>query len=143
MAKTVKYDDVSWHTGGEFPEDLDAQAARTHIGFFIGWAIDNNFQSDLLNENFPEEIEKFKQRKISGSKIIEKCCDDKLTSDDLNDVGIKFANYYYDELYMDDYADLSDDDLATIYHEPDNYEKYKQVFDVIESRYRSWVESKN
>lgn len=32
-----KYDDVSWHYGGDFPKELTEKNASTHIGMFIGW----------------------------------------------------------------------------------------------------------
>jgi hypothetical protein len=34
----MKYDDASWHFGGEFPKDLPEEAAATHTGMFVAWA---------------------------------------------------------------------------------------------------------
>src|SRR6266404_3538306 len=35
----MKYDDASWHYGGDFPEDLPREAGATHTGMFVAWAL--------------------------------------------------------------------------------------------------------
>ena len=36
----MKYEDASWHSGADdFPKDLTAQAAGTHSGMFLAWAL--------------------------------------------------------------------------------------------------------
>lgn len=134
-----KYDDASWHVGGEYPEDLSPDAALIHIGMFLGWAIDKGLESDLLKNNFPELLDQFKKRIITGARVVKLCCDYKLTSDDLNDVGNEFASAYYEsDQYMDDYAELSDDTLPTIYHEPDTWNKFTQISAKINEAYLKW-----
>ncbi|MEI2417238.1 hypothetical protein V8Z80_13760 [Orrella sp. JC864] len=76
-SNSTRYDDVDWHVGGDFPDDLSEQ-------------------------------------------------------------GNAFAQYYYEKHYLDDYVDLSDDDLPTIYHEPDTPEKYAQVRELLDQRWREW-----
>jgi hypothetical protein len=33
----MKYDDASWHYGGDFPADLPREAGSTHIAMFLAW----------------------------------------------------------------------------------------------------------
>lgn len=139
MKKIIKYDDASWHFDGDFPKELGITAARTHMGFVIRWAAENKLLSNLLTSNFPNEINALKNNKITSSEFIEKCCDDKLTNDDFSEEGNLFLSHYYDDHYMDDYVDTSSDDLPTIYHEPDNNEKYQIVKEIINIRYKNWV----
>ena len=35
----MKYDDASWHSEGDFPDDLPEEAGGTHIGMFFAWAL--------------------------------------------------------------------------------------------------------
>jgi hypothetical protein len=35
----MKYDDATWHSGGDFPKDLPAEAGATHIGMFVSWGV--------------------------------------------------------------------------------------------------------
>lgn len=39
IEKRMKYDDASWHVGGEFPKELPPQAGATHIGMFAAWCM--------------------------------------------------------------------------------------------------------
>ena len=33
----MKYDDASWHYGGNFPKGLSRKNGATHIAFFLVW----------------------------------------------------------------------------------------------------------
>lgn len=134
----IKYDDIDWHLGGDFPEDLDAHAARTHIGLFLAWAVKRGLESEMLRSLYPDTLEALRKGSVKGSDALEQCCDDKLTNEDLSDIGNSFAKYYYESNYLDDYVDASDDDLASIYHEPDTKEKLKQICDLLDERYTEW-----
>jgi len=41
----TKYDDASWHYGGEYPAGLPNEAAGTHIGMFFAWCMLNGCAS--------------------------------------------------------------------------------------------------
>jgi len=140
--KSMKYDDVDWHVSGDFPEDLDARAARTHIGLFLAWAVERGLEGELLRTHYADQLAALRAGTVQGSALIEQCCDDKLTNDDLSDEGNAFARDYYEKSYLDDYVDLSDDDLPSIYHEPDTPEKYAQVRDLLDQRWREWKRKK-
>jgi hypothetical protein len=135
----MKYDDIKWHLNDEYPRDLDRNRALTHMGMFIGWVIDKGFEGNILKENFPKQLQEFRDRKITGAKFLELCSDNKLVSEDLNNEANQFAKYYYaSDKYLDDYVDLSDDNNETIFHEPDNWDKYDEVKNLIEKRYEEW-----
>lgn len=134
----LKYDDVDWHVGRDFPDDLDAHAARTHIGLFLAWAVTRGLESEMLQSLYPDTLEDLRCGRLKGSDALAQCCDDKLTTEDFSDTGNSFAKDYYEENYLDDYVDLSDDNLPTIYHEPDTQEKLNQISDLLDKRYAEW-----
>lgn len=137
-----KYDDIDWHLGGDFPEDLDAHAARTHIGLFLAWAVTRGLESEILRSLYADTLEALRNGKLKGSDALAQCCDDKLTNEDLSDSGNSFAQAYYEANYLDDYVDLSDDNLASIYHELDTQDKSKQIFRLLDKRYYEWKAQK-
>jgi hypothetical protein len=136
--KAAKYDDVDWHVGGEFPADLDARAARIHMGMFLLWAVRRGLEGQLLRDLYPGQLQALRDGTIMGSQAIQECCDDKLTSDDLSSLGNEFAQSYYEATYLDDYVDLSDDALPSIYHEPDTLKKYARIEATLDKRFQAW-----
>ncbi|MGR3807129.1 hypothetical protein SAMN05660772_00415 [Pasteurella testudinis DSM 23072] len=136
----MKYDDIKWHLNEDYPNDLPVNNALTHMGLFMHWIINNDLTSCLLKENFQREIEQVKSNQITGSEFIQKCCDEKLTSDDFNTNGNEFAQYYYSsDKYFDDYVDHSNPNLPTIFHEPNNLEKYNEISNIISKRYNEFL----
>lgn len=136
--KSVKYDDVDWHTGGDFPKELDVGAARTHIGLFLAWAVSQGLESEVLRAHYSNKLQDLRAGRLKGTDVLEKCCDDKLTNDDLSEIGNAFVRSYYESHYLDDYVDLPDDELPTIYHELETPEKYLQVSKMLDKRYQEW-----
>ena len=99
----TKYDDASWHYGGDFPEGLPEKNGATHTGMFLNWCINNNLHSDELKEDSGSEIENLIKREITGAEFIIESMDGKFSEYDLNDLGNSFAkDYYADET---DFAD--------------------------------------
>ena len=52
----MKYDDASWHYGGDFPADLPQAAGATHIGMFLAWLIRNDYASQELIEEAEDRL---------------------------------------------------------------------------------------
>ncbi|MCY1460690.1 hypothetical protein D9M71_782680 [compost metagenome] len=92
----------------------------------------------MLRTHYPDQLQDLRAGKLNGANVLEQCCDDKLTNDDLSEVGNSFARSYYESHYLDDYVDLSDDALPTIYHELETPEKYQQVSKLLDKRYQEW-----
>ena len=113
----AKYDDASWHYGGDFPDDLPEENGATHIGMFLTWCIDNDLLSEEQIEDSEDEIESVKNRKMTGAEFLIDICDEKFTDYDLNDIGNEFATDYYEDgtkfskkhkNYFGDYAEIFD-----------------------------------
>ncbi|MDG6894104.1 hypothetical protein [Volucribacter amazonae] len=139
----MKYDDQNWHINENFPEYLDSRCAMTHMGYYMAWIVNNDLVSDMLKENFPKEIDLLLQRKITGVDFIITCCDNKITSDDMNELGNLFSKYYYEEKYFTDYVDLCDLENESIFDEPNTWSKYDKLSEVIDVRYQKWLKRNN
>ncbi|OCK51759.1 hypothetical protein BA768_03355 [Chryseobacterium sp. CBo1] len=153
-----KYDDASWHYGGDFPEELPERNGATHTGMFLNWCIERNFVSEEFKEDAEEEIEKLKKREITGAELIIDSMDGKFSEYDLNDLGNDFAkDYYVDETdfgnryssFATDYINLfdsiaeeSDFEYETFYHIEDTYENYDLMKQIIDHRFEEWKEYK-
>lgn len=153
-----KYDDASWHYGGDFPEGLPSKNGATHTGMFLNWCIHNNLHSEEMKEDFKDEIESLKRREITGAEFLLEVCDGKFTEHELNDLGNSFAkDYYVDETdfadkfssFATDYinifdskAEESDYEYETFYHIEDTYENYDLMKLAIDHRFEEWKEYK-
>ncbi|MFJ7953620.1 hypothetical protein ACIQZG_19130 [Lysinibacillus sp. NPDC096418] len=139
MSDIVVYDKAKYHYQGEFPNDISTNQAFVHTGMFLGWIIDKNLFSEEFEEETQTEINKFKQRDISGTEIY-KLWDGVLADDMLNDEGNKFATCYFDfetGLYLKDYEETFQN-IATLYHVNDNWENYFKIKEVIDRRYKEY-----
>ena len=138
----MKYDDASWHYGGDFPSNLPNKAGATHIGLFVAWCRLNGLGSDLHNDDLSEELEKLKQRQFTPGAWFITACDEKFTDEDLTDQGNLFADfYYYDEdtsNYLNDYLDILGEDFESLYEVPDTWESYDKLASIIKNRFEEW-----
>ena len=155
----TKYDDASWHYGGDFPEGIPEKNSATHSGMFVNWCINNNLHSDELKEDCKNEIESLKKRAITGADFVINTLDGKFSEYDLNDLGNAFAkDYYVDETdftdqfssfatdyinIFDSLAEESDFEYETFYHIEDTYENYDLMKQIIDHRFLEWKEYKN
>ncbi|MFJ7736466.1 hypothetical protein ACIQ2D_08980 [Lysinibacillus sp. NPDC097287] len=139
MSDIVVYDKAKYHYQGEFPNDISYDQAFVHTGMFLGWIIDNNLFSEEFKEETQIEINKFRQRDISGTQIY-KIWDGVLVDDMLNDEGNKFAKFYFDfetGLYLKDYEEIFQN-IDTLYHVNDNWENYFKIKEVIDRRFKEY-----
>lgn len=153
-----KYDDASWHYGGEFPDDLPEENGATHIGIFLTWCIDNDLVSEDIIEDAGEEIKLVKSREMTGVEFLIDICDEKLTDYDLSDIGNEFAkNYYEDDTafsekynnYFGDYAEVFNikvtDDLLdhdSLYRIENSWANYDLIKSRIDQRFTEWEQFK-
>lgn len=127
----VKYDDASWHYSGDFPKELPQKAGATHIGMFVVWA----FLADLHSEDFAQEVDLLKSRKMTPGQFIIEHCDEVFHSSMLNDEGNRFAGVYFapkNGNFLKDYEKELEGSLPSLYHVKDsweNFDKIKPVFD--------------
>lgn len=127
------YDDVEWHLAEDYPDDLEPAAAGIHIGAFIGWAVLRNLVSETFTARHPDL-----RRRIEAGQVIPSAVAAEaggvVAEDQFGVTGALFVGEYFEEFYFDDYVDLSDDELPSIYHEPDTAQKMAGVAEVLDRR---------
>lgn len=153
----AKYDDASWHHGGDFPADLPQENGATHIGMFLAWCINNDLVSEYCIEDFAEEVEQVKNRQLTGADFLIDLCDEKFTDEDLNELGNQFATDYYDyddkkptkfakahANYLDDYAKLLNNGSLEndIYRIENSWENYDLLKPTLDQRFTEWKKFK-
>lgn len=123
----MSIDRAEWHYSGDYPEGLPQENASTHIGMFLAWIIINDLVSQEHLDNLKPELDKVKQRQITGRDFFINQCDEKFWESDLNENGLSFTKVYYDDGdpentfgdFIDDYVDVFEDiDCETIYEIP-------------------------
>jgi len=139
----VKYDDWSWHAGGDFPADLPHEAGGTHIGMFVAWALLHGLAGDIHVIEFPEPLARLRERKVTPGQFFLDACDGKFTDEDLSELGNRFAEHYYENddrpgTYFTDYAAAVGTEPPSIYHVADSWETYERLAPVIEQRFTEW-----
>ncbi len=142
----MKYDDASWHYGGDYPKDLPDEASATHTGMFLAWCLLNNLAGELHLEEFPDELKSLSQKEVTPGAWFLKYCDGKFTDEDLNDIGNSFAQDYFDfekGQYLEDYENSVGIGLETLYHVPDTWDTYSNLEPLILSKFNQWKESKS
>jgi hypothetical protein len=137
----MKYDDASWHYGGNFPGDLPPEAGATHTGLFLAWALLSGLAGNMHLSEFPEDLEKLRVRSITPGLFFLDLCDGKFTDDDLNEEGNAFAQAYFDfdhGLYLSDYDHVLSRGLPSQYHVADTWDNYEKLRPVLDKRLEEW-----
>ncbi|MGA3035601.1 MAG: hypothetical protein ABSD70_20135 [Terracidiphilus sp.] len=137
----MKYDDASWHYGGDFPKDLPIEAGATHTGMFVARALLSGFAGDIYTSGFPNEIPRLLSRLVTPGLFFLESCDGKFTDDDLNEEGNEFAQAYFDfqkGKYIADYESTLGVGLADLYHVRDTWENFDRLKPVLDLRYAEW-----
>ncbi len=134
----MKYDDASWHYGGDFPKDLPPSAGATHIGMFLSWCLLNGLGGALHTEEFADQLEKLKNRTITPGQHFLSVCDEKFWDQDLSEEGNEFAKAYYDFTegeYISDYGNALSLKGKSLYHIPDTWATFDKLAPIIKRRY--------
>lgn len=137
----MKYDDASWHYGGDFPKDLPIEAGATHTGMFVTWAFLSGLAGELHSDELPEILSCWGTRTNTPGNLFLELCDGKFTDEDLDDEGNAFAREYFDfetGQYIHDYESLLAVGLPSIYHIPDTWENYDLLTPVLHKRLVEW-----
>lgn len=142
----MKYDDASWHYGGDFPAELPESAGATHIGMFVSWAVLNGLAGELHTQEFADDLGKLQARTITPGSWFLSVCDGKFTDEDLNEEGNQFALIYYggddglqttDGSYLIDFTDAFPES-ETPYHVHDTWATFDTLEPIIRSRFEGW-----
>ncbi len=137
----MKYDDASWHYGGEFPDDLPQEAGAIHTGMYLSWALLNGLGGEIHLEESPEGLEELRSQQITPAGFFLKYCDGKFTDEDLNELGNRFTAYYFDfqnGQYINEYSSLFGESLPSLYHVEDSWENYIIVSTLLDQRFSAW-----
>ncbi|HTL49674.1 MAG TPA: hypothetical protein VL219_03365 [Steroidobacteraceae bacterium] len=137
----MKYDDASWHAGESFPNDLAPEAAGTHTGMFVAWALLAGLGSELHVLEQSDELERLRQRRITPGQFFLLVCSGKFLDEDLNAEGNAFAQAYF-ELdrgnYLGDYREYLVKGLASEYHVSDTWTNFEKLRPVLDRRLANW-----
>ena len=140
----TKYDDASWHYGGDFPKDLPSEAGATHIAMFLVWAFEAGLSGDLHTKEFPEDLVLLRERNLSPAAFFLQACDGKMVSEDFNDEGNAFATAYYAplKLYVTDYEEILARGLSSLYHVEDTWANFDRFKIRIDQRFGEWKQGR-
>jgi len=140
-----KYDDASWHAGGDFPSDLSYSQGGVHIAIFLAWLIRRGLYNPELFET--ADVEMGRRQSVSILGLLDRF-DEKLVAEELSEEGNAFARYYYglphDRVmpsYLADYERTLGTGLPSLYHVAPTWENYAKLEPVIDRRYQGWVAS--
>lgn len=135
----MKYDDASWHYGGDFPAGLPNSAGAIHIANFVAWAALNGLGGEDL-----EQVEQLRARTTTPTEWFIRNCDEKFTDEDLSSEGNLFAAEYYGSgsagEYLADY-ERAFPDIDDLYRAPAGWESYDVAAPVITRRWKRWRSS--
>ena len=142
----MKYDDASWHYGGDFPAGLPPQAGATHIAMFLGWAVLNGLAGEYHTTDAADGLTRLQRREVTPVQWFIQACDEKFTDEDLNDEGNTFAASYYageeglhtaEGSYLADYCDTFPS-ANSLYEVEDSWASFDAVAPKIVSRFNEW-----
>lgn len=137
----MKYDDASWHYGGDFPKGLPPEAGATHTGMFVAWALLSELAGALHIDEFPESLDALRRREVTPGQFLIQFCDEKFTDEDLSEEGNAFAQAYFDlekGAYLGDYEEALGESVESLYHVADTWENFDRLRPVLDERIREW-----
>lgn len=103
----MKYDDASWHHGGEFPASSPEEYGGTHIALFLKWCFVKGWAGELHLEEEPDAVQNVIDGEMSATEFLFNYSDGKLIDESLSAEGRAFAQRYYGDkgLYLADYTE--------------------------------------
>ena len=137
------YDKAKWHFEGDFPKSLPVTQGYVHIGFYLGWIVDQGLAGSLLTEDFAVEVEQYRTRKITGPRLLQ-ITDGVLDDQMLSEEGDRFTAAYYardEEGYVADYL-AAFPQAETLYHVEDSAENFAAIEGKLSQRYDEWKKMK-
>lgn len=136
-----KYDDTSWHSGGDFPKDLPPEAGATHTGMFLVWGLLSGLAGEFHGEDSPEGVVALRARSVTPGAFFIRFCDGKFTDEDFSNAGNSFALKYYDfqtGKYLSDYCAAVGVTIDRIYYAADTWENFERLRPVLDKRFAEW-----
>jgi hypothetical protein len=137
----MTYDDAAWHTAGDFPADLPAEAAATHAGIFLAWALLSGLGGDYHVVDGAEDLERLRARKLTPGEYFLVACDGKLTNEEFSPEGNAFVRAYYQQdgaSFIADYREYLAKGLPSEYHVADSWTSFEKLQPVLDRRLANW-----
>ncbi len=137
----MKYDDATWHSGGDYPANLPAAAAATHTGMYLAWALLVGLGGRFHGENSAYDLEALKARTITPGAFLLTTCDGKFLDEDLSEEGNAFTQIYFDfetGQYLKDYQTTLDHQFTSIYLVADSWENFDLLKPILDARLNAW-----
>lgn len=135
----MKYDDAEYYFLN-FETDLDNEAANTHIGMYLAWALLSGLGSASRSEHA-----RLQTRQLTGGQWLSELCDGKLTAAEFNTEGNAFTAAYYEKQFHHDYARVfgslipstghDADDICSV---PDTWDNFDRLKPVLDRRLAEW-----
>jgi len=128
----VTYDDAEWHYDSVGELDLDVSAASTHIGMFMAWLALHDLTRSDCN---PTELH---NRTITPGEYLRRYCVNQIDPSMLTDTGNAFAEAGY-RTYLSQYRNVpAVARHGERYGEPDTWETYDEVAQMVDELYAEW-----
>jgi hypothetical protein len=135
----MKYDQIDWHSSGDYPKELPYENGGIHIGMFLCWAINNNLEGELHKNESQDSLKQVLNREMTGLQFLLRECDEKFTDEDLNDEGNYFTKFYFEsDNYLIDYEEKLGANVSTLYHVEDTWENFDTISKQITKRFQKW-----
>ena len=142
----MKYDDASWHYGGDFPAALPPEAGATHIAMFVAWAVLNGLAGEYHTDHAADDLALLQKREVTPTAWFIRACDEKFTDEDLTDEGNSFAASYYGSgeglhtdagSYLDDYGETFPN-AELLYDVEDSWTSFDKLSPKLSNRLKTW-----
>lgn len=141
-------DNVAFHTEEDYPADLPAASAATHMGYYWSWAVRRELHNPQWNTAAPEAITALKTGTLSGAQFVLDNMAGGLEDTDFNDEGRRFSLFYYDDedegygQFMTDYVStLNTTALDSVYHVRVCHENQVLLDGIFDAALRQWRSS--
>ena len=141
----MKYDDASWHYGGDFPVDLPDEAGATHAGMFVAWALLTGLAGNIHITDYPGDIAQLQDRSTTPGAFFLSACDGKFTNEDLSEEGNAFAASYFNFEsgdYLADYERTLGQGLPagpnSLYYVADTWDNFDKLKPLLDQRLADW-----
>lgn len=142
-------DCLEWHYRGDYPTGVDKENAGIHMGMYLSWIINSRLESDELINLYSEDINRLRNKEITGKEFLIKNCKGILNDKFICKDAIEFTLGYYLSSredycqYLADYIDtFLDSNIGSLYTLEDSWENYRKISEVITTRYNSWKKDK-
>lgn len=142
----MHYDHISFHHDEHYPQDLPPQNAAHHMGFFFAWAVSQNLHSPAAAQ-LPD-FEHLSHHRISGADFILSRLNGGLDETCFNELGNRFAQYYYHDEeegyghFLNDYfLALHLQSEADFYRTENTIENQNKLNPVFQAAFERWKQS--